>query len=230
MAFDADPDNCGSCGDACSSNHIGRACSAGDCSGGCLGSWRDCNGNKRSDGCEVDTASNPAHCGTCGTECPYGLCLASACAATKHGLSSPGADSANRFSGTMYCHRINISTTGELVALGINVGVNANVVDFRLALYTNSAGAPLNLLAQTNELSSVSQASVEGRTKAAVAAGDHWLCMQTAATLRVTTEASLTSAVFTGAHTYGSFPQPAPVLTKASPDPLVTNVYAVTTP
>jgi len=63
--------NCGACGLACSSNHIPTpTCSAAICSGTCAVGFSDCNGNKQSDGCEVNTGTDANNCGFCGNACP----------------------------------------------------------------------------------------------------------------------------------------------------------------
>jgi hypothetical protein len=230
-SYATDPDNCGGCGAACSNNHVAqRTCAGSACTSACATGYRDCNSDLKTDGCETETQTNPAHCGTCGTVCKYGVCQAGACAFTKSGFSAAGASSANRFAGTMYCHRVHVSAAGKLAALGVNVGTNASAVVFRLALYSDSAGAPLNLLAQTPELTSVSGAAVEGSVSGTVGAVDTWLCLMTAGTLRVTTEASATAPVYSDPYVYGPFPTTSPVLTRATPDPVGTNVYVVTTP
>ena len=85
-----DPNNCGSCGASCSTSHISRVCASGSCEGGICGSgYVDCNANKRTDGCEINVAGDPAHCGGCvgfvcssnhvtpgcsGGSCQAGLC------------------------------------------------------------------------------------------------------------------------------------------------------------
>ena len=42
-------------------------CSAAGCTGTCDATWRDCNDDLQSDGCETSTVSDPDHCGACGT-------------------------------------------------------------------------------------------------------------------------------------------------------------------
>ena len=74
--------NCGGCGAACSANNITPRCSAGSCESGACQSvsfyqgsvliylnYADCNGNKRSDGCETNIASDVNNCGGCGIKC-----------------------------------------------------------------------------------------------------------------------------------------------------------------
>ena len=83
----ADPNNCGvggatgsnlvnglqgaGCGVSCSSNHIAmRTCGAGVCNGACAVGFADCNGNKLSDGCELNSAIDPNNCGVGGASGP----------------------------------------------------------------------------------------------------------------------------------------------------------------
>ncbi|HQM10806.1 MAG TPA: hypothetical protein PK140_15495 [Polyangiaceae bacterium] len=63
-------DNCGGCGNACSGNNIpSRSCANGVCNGSCASGYADCNGNKLTDGCETNTASDVSHCGACNKPC-----------------------------------------------------------------------------------------------------------------------------------------------------------------
>ena len=72
--------NCGACGLVCSTNHITATCAAGACTGACSTGWTDCNNNKQSDGCEINTAADASNCGTCGTVCGSGeKCINGAC-------------------------------------------------------------------------------------------------------------------------------------------------------
>ena len=59
-----DPSNCGGCGKVCSGNHAVGTCAAGTCTRTCVGSFEDCDKNP-SNGCEVDTSSDPKSCGRC---------------------------------------------------------------------------------------------------------------------------------------------------------------------
>jgi hypothetical protein len=66
-----DPEHCGACGARCNGapNVAANQCVDGVCSiGACATGFSDCN-NNRSDGCEVDTRTNVAHCGACGAAC-----------------------------------------------------------------------------------------------------------------------------------------------------------------
>jgi len=65
----SDKNNCGSCGHACSSNHIPvPVCSAGTCGGACDGAYGNCNGDA-ADGCEKYLGDDVTNCGGCGIVC-----------------------------------------------------------------------------------------------------------------------------------------------------------------
>jgi hypothetical protein len=64
-----DVNHCGLCTTACSFPHAGASCAAGACMlGACAAGHADCN-TVASDGCEVDTQSDPNNCGGCGVSC-----------------------------------------------------------------------------------------------------------------------------------------------------------------
>lgn len=65
-----DPVHCGYCNQTCSSNHVPTpTCENAECTGACEAGYADCNGNVRSDGCEVNIGSDAANCGGCGLVC-----------------------------------------------------------------------------------------------------------------------------------------------------------------
>jgi hypothetical protein len=65
--------NCGGCGIACSSNNMATVtCGASTCNGTCKTGYADCNGNKLSDGCEINTNTDKNNCGNCGNPCASG--------------------------------------------------------------------------------------------------------------------------------------------------------------
>src|SRR5439155_1813655 len=65
-----DLNNCGGCGLVCSNQNIASpVCTAGACTGSCNAGYTDCDGNKQSNGCEANTASNPNTCGGCTNVC-----------------------------------------------------------------------------------------------------------------------------------------------------------------
>lgn len=65
-----DVHNCGACGFGCNQGgpNMAPTCKKGVCSYECQPGFADCNGDP-SDGCEVDLAIHPSHCGACGNEC-----------------------------------------------------------------------------------------------------------------------------------------------------------------
>ncbi|MBI5538043.1 MAG: hypothetical protein HY898_35305 [Deltaproteobacteria bacterium] len=84
---DADPANCGSCGESCSSTGGTPKCWGGVCGIDCAAGLGDCNANV-ADGCETNLKTSLHHCGSCTKDCanplPTGVatakCTAGACA------------------------------------------------------------------------------------------------------------------------------------------------------
>jgi hypothetical protein len=79
----SDLQNCGACGKVCPDYpNMNGTCSGGTCSYTCYKSYmrvyEDCNKNT-ADGCEVNLASDPNNCGTCGNVCGAGLGCFSSC-------------------------------------------------------------------------------------------------------------------------------------------------------
>jgi len=73
---------CGSCTTACNATNGTASCTASTCHISCNSGFGDCDG-LASNGCEVNYATDPAHCGSCTTACTYtnatGVCSAGAC-------------------------------------------------------------------------------------------------------------------------------------------------------
>ncbi len=66
-----DVNNCGGCGNICSSNNIPTPqCTAGVCTGHCADGSVDCDGNRLTNGCESSAACGTSGC--CGNTCPTG--------------------------------------------------------------------------------------------------------------------------------------------------------------
>jgi hypothetical protein len=101
-SFAADPKNCGSCGRACSTNHVAALCSGGQCTGACQEGFQDCNLDRATDGCEVDTTNDPANCGSCNTPCPGTTCLSGTCEKIQFTWSAAG-----RLPPPAFCIQIN---------------------------------------------------------------------------------------------------------------------------
>jgi hypothetical protein len=86
-----DPNNCGSCSNVCSLAHATSVCTFLTCTiSACSPGYVDCDGFA-SDGCEVNTTSDPYNCGGCGLLCAPAhatpSCIGSSCLI---GMCSPG--------------------------------------------------------------------------------------------------------------------------------------------
>jgi hypothetical protein len=75
------PAHCGGCNMSCSTSHITPACAGGDCTGTCDTGWGDCNGDKRSDGCETSIATI-TNCSGCGLKCDTTFSNGAGCSGT----------------------------------------------------------------------------------------------------------------------------------------------------
>ncbi len=101
-ALSADPANCGACGKVCSGANVSAStCVAGSCGvKTCAAGFGDCDGNP-ANGCEVNTNTSSANCGTCGTlcanakTCSNGLCCAAPLTGCGGGCVDTQADANN---------------------------------------------------------------------------------------------------------------------------------------
>jgi hypothetical protein len=66
--FSNDSSHCGNCTTVCNSTNGVASCTAGTCGIACSSGYGNCDGNPNN-GCEVNTNTNPNHCGSCGTVC-----------------------------------------------------------------------------------------------------------------------------------------------------------------
>ena len=63
------PDHCGTCDNQCQTKNGSETCDKGSCAiVSCNSGYKDCDG-KASNGCEVNTTTDPANCGGCGNGC-----------------------------------------------------------------------------------------------------------------------------------------------------------------
>ncbi len=95
--LDSNPDACGACGAICSSSNMEtRTCGGGVCDGICVTGFSDCDGNKLTNGCEVDITTTTAHCGACNAGCSSNNMATLACASGMClGTCSSGFDDCN---------------------------------------------------------------------------------------------------------------------------------------
>ncbi|MBI5536118.1 MAG: hypothetical protein HY898_25580 [Deltaproteobacteria bacterium] len=68
ISIASDPGNCGSCYFACNGTNGTPTCSGGACGITCNGGYTNCDGNV-SNGCEINTGGDVAHCGSCTKVC-----------------------------------------------------------------------------------------------------------------------------------------------------------------
>lgn len=80
--------------DPCALSHASATCAAGACAvGSCNGAFLDCD-NQAPNGCETDSSSDPAHCGTCANACPSGfVCQNGGCKCDNNGDCDAGGSS-----------------------------------------------------------------------------------------------------------------------------------------
>ncbi|MGA2449773.1 MAG: hypothetical protein ABTD50_13905 [Polyangiaceae bacterium] len=80
-SVETDPDNCGDCGNVCGTANATAFCSAGVCALACQTGFADCDG-VNGNGCEVQTSTDVANCGGCGTACDaseHAVCASGQC-------------------------------------------------------------------------------------------------------------------------------------------------------
>jgi hypothetical protein len=115
----SDPDNCGGCAVACSNNHMStRTCGNGVCNGSCAPGYTDCDNNKQTDGCEINTAGDPNNCGACGTVCSNNNMATRTCNGTCNGTCSPGFADCNNNKQSDGCE-VSTSTTNNCTGCGL---------------------------------------------------------------------------------------------------------------
>ncbi len=79
---------CGACtGAACSTSNIAVACSGGNCTGTCNVGFADCDANKRTNGCEINTTNDVNNCGSCANVCPARANAATTCVSSACGFT-----------------------------------------------------------------------------------------------------------------------------------------------
>jgi len=238
-----DPNNCGSCTKACSSNHLAtRTCGSGSCNGACATGYGDCDSNKLSNGCETDFQSDANHCGNCTNVCKYRSCAAGSCNATTWGNNAitAGPTTTKLTKNTLWTYKISVTPAGGgistlLQALGIVIVVDgANpVANLRIGLYSDSgASSPKTLEAQTSQLTTVNGINEQVLASAvSIPTGSHWIAFAADQDIRVHVDAATTvswAAASVSFGTLSSLPTTFPLPTAYSIER--GHLFAVTTP
>eukprot|EP00698_Gefionella_okellyi_P009751 TRINITY_DN249_c0_g1_i2.p1 TRINITY_DN249_c0_g1~~TRINITY_DN249_c0_g1_i2.p1 ORF type:complete len:495 (+),score=59.94 TRINITY_DN249_c0_g1_i2:61-1545(+) len=89
-----DATNCGACGTSCARPNLSASCSSGTCGGSCNAGFANCNANLV-DGCEINTNTDTANCGACGTSCTRPNLSASCSSGTCGGTCNAGFGNCN---------------------------------------------------------------------------------------------------------------------------------------
>jgi alpha-tubulin suppressor-like RCC1 family protein len=104
-----DASNCGACARRCAAANAMSTCVAGACDTRCNPGWADCD-RASANGCEVDTRTDPGHCGACGAACAGGInggpavaCAAGACGDLAQVASGSNTVCARRSAGAALC-------------------------------------------------------------------------------------------------------------------------------
>ena len=84
----SDLTNCGACGTACAKppNAI-ASCTNGQCNAVCAQDYADCDHNLTTNGCEVNTRTDPINCGACGLQCGTYANATASCTNSQCGLA-----------------------------------------------------------------------------------------------------------------------------------------------
>lgn len=149
--------HCGGCNLACSTTNIVPHCTGATCDGMCTQGFGDCDDDKRKNGCETDLRSDPDHCDTCETKCPYRSCVDRTCKTDIIG-NVVGTGEVRWPANRMYGLQVYSPTRATLAGLGIRFkrGGAYPTVHVRIGVYRrNLDESPGQLYAETaNELSS----------------------------------------------------------------------------
>lgn len=118
--------HCGGCGTPCSGNNVPTpTCFAGSCTGQCATGTGDCNNDRRTDGCEINTQSNPAHCGGCARTCSTNHIATPTCSTgTCNGTCDPGFFDCDNNKLTNGCETVTATSTDHCGGCGLECSQN----------------------------------------------------------------------------------------------------------
>ncbi len=184
--------HCGGCGEACSAPNATMACVASTCElASCLPGFKDCNLDE-GDGCEIDSRSDIENCGACDYTCSFS-CNASACERRKYGSSvRQGKTDSFLTAGGMTGFKFNVPDRSRLLAFGFYpLTSNPRI---RFSLYTDNAGVPGSLVAETDS-TVVSSGTMEipSLTRPMLDPGTYWIFAVASSDTWMTSGSSTTS-------------------------------------
>jgi hypothetical protein len=195
------------CGSMCSACPVPAANGSSTCNGTSCGIQCATNYSACGTSC-VDEQTDANHCGGCTTVCRYGLCQSAVCAASFFGTGNTEAGPTTVTIGASMLAGSSVTSgaTSSLVAVGVQT-IEAGT-KMRLGVYSDNAGKPGTLLAQTAELTTVANAATEGALPStAVTAGTrYWIMVLTNATIDLGAETATVTWYYTSSTTYGPLP------------------------
>jgi hypothetical protein len=146
--------NCGGCGQACSTKNGTPSCAAGACSmSACSSGFLDCSADENAsrDGCETNSNTDSANCGRCGNSCSSRVCRSQACLATaRYGNTGPGVYPPSPFDkGFLAGIQVYIPNASVVTGFGVVLYDGTASSKMYLGLYEDVTGNPGNLVATT---------------------------------------------------------------------------------
>lgn len=135
-----DAQHCGGCNQSCSTNNISMPhCTVATCDGTCAENRDDCNGDKRSDGCETDLLTDEHNCKRCGNVCDFKSCVGGECQAIPVGYVT-GEKEVRREANRMYGQIVFNSKAATLAGLGIRLNGDSGYrqAEVKVAVYAST--------------------------------------------------------------------------------------------